>query len=212
MSHAAGDDRTIEFPRGPFSPLVERALRTAALAHRQHTRKASEVPYVSHLAGVTLILCRAGFDDDAILAAALLHDAVEDTDYTAEMLAADFPPDIATWVAATTERKRDEHDQPRSWEDRKREHLDQIAAAPLEARAIVLADKLHNLGSMLYDRAAGEPLWERFNAPRERILWYHREMIERAAMGNDPSENRDDRLAALAKSCREVLARLEEVG
>ena len=204
MSRSSGPNCTIEFPPGPFSPLVERALRVAARAHRQQTRKASDVPYVSHLAGVTLILCRAGFSDDAVLAAALLHDAVEDTDYTMEMLAADFPPDVAAWVAAATERKRDEYDRPRSWEDRKREHLDQVAAAPLEARAIVLADKLHNLGSMLYDRAAGEPLWERFNAPRERVLWYHREMVERAA-GDDA------RLSGLATACRDMLARLEEV-
>jgi (p)ppGpp synthase/HD superfamily hydrolase len=198
-------DQTVAFPGGPFSPLVERALRTAARAHRNHQRKASDVPYVSHLAGVALILCRAGFNDDAVLAASLLHDAVEDTNYTAEMLTADFPPEVAAWVAATTERKRDDENQPRSWEDRKREHLEHVAAAPLEARAIVLADKLHNLGSMLYDRAAGEPLWDRFNAPRERVLWYNREMIDRAA-GGDP------RLAPLADACRDMLARLEHAG
>ncbi|HUG92474.1 MAG TPA: HD domain-containing protein [Planctomycetaceae bacterium] len=192
----------IEFPRGPFSPLIERALRVAAHAHRHQTRKSSDVPYVSHLAGVALILCRAGFDEEAVLAAALLHDAVEDTDCSVEMLADDFPPEVVAWVAATTERKADENGRKRPWEDRKREHLAQVAAAPLEARAIVLADKLHNLGSMLFDLAAGERLWERFNAPRERILWYHREMIDHAGAGAP-------RLEGLANACRELLARLE---
>jgi (p)ppGpp synthase/HD superfamily hydrolase len=192
----------MDFPCGPFSPLVERALRVASDAHRDQTRKASDVPYVSHLAGVALILCRAGFTDENVLAAALLHDAIEDTDYTPDALAAGFPPDVVAWVAATTERKTDEESARRPWEDRKREHLSHVAAAPLEARAIVLADKLHNLGSMLYDLAAGEPLWDRFNAPRERVLWYHREMIDRAA-GDEP------RLAGLAQPCRELLGRLE---
>ena len=192
----------MNLPADLFSPLVERALRVAARAHRAQVRKASDVPYVSHLAGVAIILCRAGFQDDAILAAALLHDAVEDTDYTVEMLTADFPTEVVAWVAAATERKTDADGAKRPWEDRKLEHIAQVAAAPLEARAMVLADKLHNLGSMLYDLAAGESLWDRFNAPRERILWYHREMIDRA-VGDEP------RLAGLAAACRVLVGRLE---
>jgi (p)ppGpp synthase/HD superfamily hydrolase len=185
-----------------FSPLIERAMRVAARCHRTHNRKASDLPYISHPASVALILIKAGFDAENVLAAALLHDVVEDTGYTPQELAAEFPPQVVESVAALTERKLDADGRKRSWQERKQEHLDQIAAASVEARAIVLSDKLHNLGTMLYDLEAGDEIWSRFGAAPEKILWYHRSMIEQAA-GND------DRLNELAEGCRGLLAQLE---
>ncbi|HSG73483.1 MAG TPA: HD domain-containing protein, partial [Planctomycetaceae bacterium] len=111
------------------------------------------------------------------LAAAVLHDVVEDTDCTLEMLKEQFPPEVAQWVSETSEQKQDEAGTDRSWVDRKREHLAHAASASFEARAIILADKYHNLCSMLYDLDRGETVWERFNAPVEHVLWYNREMI-----------------------------------
>jgi (p)ppGpp synthase/HD superfamily hydrolase len=166
---------------GIYSPILERAIRTASEFHRTQTRKGSALPYISHSAGVMLILQRAGFDDDRLLAAAVLHDAVEDTDCTFEMLGEQFPPEVVGWVSETSERKLDEAGTDRSWIDRKREHLAHAASASFEARAIILADKYHNLYSMLYDLQQGETVWERFNAPAEHVLWYNREMIEAVA-------------------------------
>lgn len=184
-----------------FSPLVERAMRIAAKAHRHHHRKGSDLPYITHPAHAAMILLRVGIDDDEILAATLLHDVVEDTDHTLEMLAADFPPKVVQLVAAMTERKHDHDGRKRSWQERKDEHLRHIAAEPWEARAIVLADKLHNLGSMLVDRDNGEDIWARFNAPRERVLWYHREMVAAAFQ-------QDARLAVLANECSRLVEQL----
>lgn len=187
---------------GLFSPLVERAWRLAARSHRNHTRKASDLPYITHPSSVALILARAGFDDENLLAAALLHDAVEDTDCELEALSAEFPAEVGRYVAALSERKRDDAGEKIPWQQRKDEHLAHIAAAPLPVRAIALADKLHNLGTMLFDIQSGDDLWDRFNAPPEKIIWYHREMIERAA-------GDDDRLNVLAADCRKLLAQLE---
>lgn len=186
----------------PFSPLVERALRVAARAHREHCRKASDIPYITHPAGVALLLVQSGFSDEHILAAALLHDVVEDTDWTAEDLAGEFPESVVKSVALLTERKRDEEGRPRKWRDRKEDHLAQIEQAPVEVRAIVLADKLHNLGTMLFDLECGEPLWPRFHAPPEEIIWYHRRMIEVASQG-------DPQLETLAAACTAHVDRLE---
>lgn len=186
-----------------FSPLLERAMRVAAHWHRDHCRKASNLPYITHPAGVALILMKAGFGDDELLAASLLHDVIEDTACTLDELEAGFPPRVVEYVSALTERKLTNDGQKRSWADRKREHLEEIAGASLEARAIALADKLHNLGTMLYDVEQGEELWSRFGVDAEKILWYHRTMIDQAA-GND------ERLEPLASGCRALLARLEE--
>lgn len=187
-----------------FSPLVERAMRVAAHQHRNHNRKASVLPYISHPCSVSLILLKAEFDDDEIIAAALLHDVVEDTDYSIEELNAEFPTKVAEYVAVLTERKTAGDGSKRSWQERKDEHLEIVAHAPLEARAIVLADKLHNLGTMLYDLESGEEIWSRFSASSEKILWYHRAMLKNAA-------GSDEQLTQLARACSEMLSRLEAI-
>lgn len=184
------------------APVVEEAMRLAARAHREQQRKSSDLPYVAHPASVALILQRAGFDSPNIIAAALLHDVVEDTYVSIEQIQADFPTEVADWVAALSERKRDDGGKHRSWIDRKTEHIEQIASAPFEARAILLADKLHNLVSMQFDLAAGEDIWQRFGAPRERVIWYHRE-ITAAAMQGEPQ------LELLAGQCQQLISKLE---
>lgn len=186
-----------------FSTLVEQALRVAARCHAGQTRKGCDVPYLTHPAAVALILAKAGFGDDAVLAAAILHDVVEDSEYSISELQRDFPPTVAAYVAALTERKKDEQGNKRDWESRKREHVEEVAAAPLPARAILLADKLHNLATMLYDIEHGTDIWERFNAPYERIRWYYSAIVDAAAQ-------HDAALAPLAEECRSLLARLEQ--
>ncbi|MSR58906.1 MAG: bifunctional (p)ppGpp synthetase/guanosine-3',5'-bis(diphosphate) 3'-pyrophosphohydrolase [Planctomycetaceae bacterium] len=185
-----------------YTPVIERALRLASLAHRGQFRKATDIPYFSHPAAVAVILAGNGFTDEAVIAAALLHDVVEDTDIAWEQLQAEFPASIPEYVAALSETKQAADGTKRPWIDRKREHIAQVAAASLEVRAIALADKLHNLTTMLFDLTAGVDVWKRFNAPREQILWYHRVLADAAGQG-------DPRLERLAAQCHSLIARLE---
>jgi (p)ppGpp synthase/HD superfamily hydrolase len=185
-----------------FSPLVEQALRTAAFFHRHDVRKGSDTPYFAHPAAVAIILLRAGLTDDNMLAAALLHDVVEDTPCTLDELAAEFPPEVVQYVAALSEQKTDEHGNKRPWKLRKEDHLKEVAEAPLPVRAIVLADKLHNLATMCYDIGSDDNFWDRFNATQQDILWYNRTMVDQAA-GNDES------LQRIATECRAHIAQLE---
>lgn len=177
-------------------------MRVAAHQHRDHHRKSSDLPYITHPSSVALILQRAGFDDDALIAAALLHDAVEDTDYEVDQLEKEFPPAVVEYVMVATERKLDDDGSKRTWRDRKTEHLEQVAAGPLPARALVLADKLHNLGSMLFDLTSGEDIWPRFGASKEEMLDYHRQMVARAA-------GEDEELQPLAEACRDLVMLIE---
>lgn len=190
---------------GPvYGELLESALRVAAIAHREQVRKGGNVPYFAHSAAVALILARTGFTDEALLAAAVLHDVVEDTDVTLEGLASDFPSAVVDAVAALSEEKDDAEGKLRPWEDRKAEHLSQIASASQSARAIALADKLHNLETLRSDLAAGVISLSAFRAPPERLLWYYESMIN-AAAGNDES------LRPLADGCRESWKRLRDL-
>jgi len=87
------------------SPVVEHAIRLATVAHQSQKRKSSGVPYIAHPMSVCLILMKAGFHEEAILAAAVLHDVVEDTDLTIEQLAAHFSEEVIQYVSEMTEEK-----------------------------------------------------------------------------------------------------------
>lgn len=197
--------KVARLPPHPFSPLIEHAIRVAARAHRHDLRKGSDIPYLSHSASVALLLERVGISDDEIIAAALLHDVVEDTAVTLEDLARNFPPNVVELVAGSSEHKRDESGQARPWHDRKRDHLQVISQSSFGVRAITLADKVHNLGTMVFDLEQGEPLWPRFNASREDILWYQQEILKAADHG-------EPELKPLVAACQQFIERLRALG
>jgi (p)ppGpp synthase/HD superfamily hydrolase len=182
-----------------LSSRLEQALRLAAVGHQGQVRRGGDVPFVEHVVAVAWILDRAGLDEDVMIAG-LLHDLVEDTFATLEDVASRFGPVVAELVAHCTEVKTDDQGRKRPWIDRKRDHLAALAAAPAEARAIVLADKLHNLLSIEIDLREGRPVWSEFHAARDQVLWYYRAMIACCA-----GRTTDPRLQPLASRCREVL-------
>ncbi|MDA0834847.1 MAG: HD domain-containing protein [Planctomycetota bacterium] len=186
-----------------FSELVERAMRVAARWHRDQTRKASDLPYLTHPASVMTLLVKVGIDDDEILAAALLHDVLEDTSCPIEVLATEFPPRVLDFVQQLTERKRDDEGAMRPWKIRKTESIEHLRSAPWEVRAISLADKLHNLGTMVFDIEAGEAIWKRFGASPDQILWYYEEIVREATQD-------DARLISLANQCRQLIQSLRD--
>ena len=193
-----------ELPDTPLSPGLERALRWAATWHQGQVRKGSGVPYVQHPMAVALILDRLGFPEDVVIAG-LLHDVVEDTDATLDEVGAAFGPAVAEVVGHCSEVKLDAAGRKRPWIDRKRDHLEALATATAEAKAVILADKLHNLLSLRFDLEEGRPVWSRFNADRAQVLWYYRATLDRCGTG-------DPRLERLARECRAALAAVEALG
>ncbi|MFG0334900.1 MAG: HD domain-containing protein [Maioricimonas sp. JB049] len=185
--------------------LLEQALRLAGTAHAGQHRKGTDIPYIVHPLAVVLILTRAGIDDDETLAAAILHDVVEDTDWTLERLRDRFPSRVVELVAALSEQKTTPAGEKIPWEARKREHLERLRASCPAARAIALADKLHNAQSLLYDAQTDGVCWDRFNAPRERILERYREAADRLGDEQPP-------LARLAAELRTTIDRLSMTG
>jgi len=149
----------------------ERALRLAAVAHRDQVRKGSGVPYIEHPLAVAMILDRAGFAEDVVIAG-LLHDVVEDTEVTLDRIRSEFGDRVAETVAACSETKLDGGGEKRPWIDRKRDHLAAIADATEAARAVVLVDKYHNLLSIRLDLDEGRSVWDTFHADRDLMLWY----------------------------------------
>jgi (p)ppGpp synthase/HD superfamily hydrolase len=183
-----------------MSARLEEALRWAALCHAGQIRRGSNAPYFEHLAAVALVLDRAGFDEEVVVVG-LLHDVVEDTSATLNDVAMRFGPSVAEMVQFCSEIKTDATGKKRPWIDRKRDHLETLRSAPVAARAVVLADKLHNLISIEVDLRSGRPVWSQFHAAREQVLWYYRAAIERC-------RGEDARLVMLADACQEVLERV----
>jgi len=187
-----------------MSPRLERALRSAAVWHDGQTRKGSAIPYFEHAVAVAMILDRAGFDEDVVIAG-LLHDVVEDTEATLDDVATRFGLAVCETVRACSEIKYDAEGRKRPWIDRKRDHLTALSGADAAAWAVILADKLHNLTCIELDLAEGRRVWGHFNADRTQVLWYYRATIDACALT-------DPRVAALAAACRDVLDRIAACG
>jgi (p)ppGpp synthase/HD superfamily hydrolase len=184
-----------------MSPRLDAALCYAAACHGGQVRRGCDVPYFEHVVAVGWILDRAGFDEDVVIAG-LLHDVVEDTHATLAEVEQRFGAVVAGLVGFCSEIKTDDQGRKRPWIDRKRDHLAAVPAAPVGARAVILADKLHNLISMERDLAERRDIWSLFHARRDQVLWYYHEAIRACGTG-------DPRLEGLAARCREVLSSVE---
>jgi (p)ppGpp synthase/HD superfamily hydrolase len=156
MSSTPGIDAAIE-----RSGLVREAFETARVAHAGQFRNGAEkIPYIDHPRTVAERLAQHGFSNEA-LAAALLHDVVEDTETEVGELRERFGDAVAGLVATMTEDEAIE-----DYEERKAEHRRRVAAAGPNALAIYAADKLTNL-AMLRDAYAeeGEAVADHLNVP-----------------------------------------------
>lgn len=163
-----------------LADVVHRAICVAATAHRTQTRKASDLPYIAHPAAVASILVQAGVTDPNIIAAAWLHDVVEDTDVTIEDITEQFPEEVVHLVDAMSETKQDAAGTKLPWAERKAHHIRKMADATEDAKAIMLADKLHNMTTMVADQAQQPHFWDRFNASKFDLLNYYRSMVATA--------------------------------
>jgi GTP pyrophosphokinase len=143
------------------SPLVGEAFETARTAHAGQVRNGSGGrPYVEH--PLTVAEQLAGYDyPDAILAAALLHDVVEESDIEVEDLRQRFGDSVADLVSALTDAEEIE-----SYERRKDVHRADVEAAGREALLIYAADKLANIRALrgVYGEQ-GEAVGEELKAP-----------------------------------------------
>ena len=122
-------------------PLILKALEFAALKHRDQRRKdALASPYINHPIALANVLTQeGGVSDPAVLAAALLHDTVEDTQTTSSELREYFGEKIAGIVEEVT----DDKNLPKA--ERKRLQIEHAAHLSREAKLVKLADKICNV-------------------------------------------------------------------
>ena len=168
-----------------LSPRFEAALVMATQLHAGQMRKGTEeqrrndteIPYISHLLGVSsLVLEYGGTEDQAI--AALLHDAVEDQGgiKTLDRIRDHFGSEVAEIVDHCT----DAYEDPKpEWRQRKEIYVDEVPNMPATAALVSCADKLHNARAILSDlREVGDDLWGRFTGKKDGTLWYYRSLVD----------------------------------
>lgn len=160
--------------------LFEKALLFAIRSHSGSYRKGGNSPYILHPMEVAAIVGRLT-DDEEILAAAVLHDTVEDTDATIEEIRDQFGERVAFLVASETEDKMKGIPASESWLDRKKRTLKMLKEAKDPGvRLIWFGDKLSNLRSFRKMQISEGPrMWENFNQrdPRKQ-RWYYERVLE----------------------------------
>jgi (p)ppGpp synthase/HD superfamily hydrolase len=151
---------------GPQGTLVRRAYAFAEAAHRGQRRKDGRA-FIAHPVRVARLLATRGYDDE-VLAAALLHDVVEDTAVTLPDVRTCFGPRVAELVAWVTENPA----LPTG--ERKRAYRDRLRHSPQAARAICAADKLCNLADLSEAaRNDSDEVLAQFNGGLEAQVRHH---------------------------------------
>ncbi len=159
--------------------MIEKAVIFAVNAHAGTKRKGKDRLYILHpLEAMTIV--GSITEDENVLAAAVLHDTVEDTDTTREDILRNFGPRVAELVDAESENKREDQKAEDTWQIRKQQTIDHLKDADRDAKLICLGDKLANLREISRDyESLGPELWQRFNQrDPEMHGWYYRSLFE----------------------------------
>ena len=123
--------------------LMSKAFETARTAHSQQIRKSGE-GYINHPLAVAKIVADIGLDETTVIAA-LLHDAVEDTDITVADVERDFGPEVAAIVDGVTKLERIRFDSKEEQQAATMRKMLVAMAKDLRVLIIKLADRLHNM-------------------------------------------------------------------
>ena len=158
--------------------LFEEAIAFAVEKHAGVMRKRETLPYILHPLEAAVIVSSMT-DDEEVLAAAVLHDTVEDTEVTAADIEREFGARVAALVTAESEDKMRSLPAEESWKLRKQATVDHLKTLGRDEKLICLGDKLANIREMSRDHALlGDKLWERFNQKDKReYAWYYKSIL-----------------------------------
>lgn len=164
-----------------YSPRINDAIRTAAIAHEGQYRKGSKTPFISHPIAVALITQKYIDDEDTVIAA-LLHDVLEDVPeqiYSCADMLRDFGPEIVGIVEAVTEPDINEPTKE-AWRQRKQGYIDHLAEI-YDIRPLIIScsDKIHNMSEIIREhKGSGGAIWDAFHVSRNYEIWFYETVLE----------------------------------
>ena len=159
--------------------LLDRAIIFAVKAHAGTERRGKGFPYIVHpLEAVEIVATMTS--DQELLAAAALHDTVEDTSVSVGDLRREFGDRIAMLVEEESDKFTEGVSEEASWHSRKQAAIDRLAKASRDAKIVALGDKLSNMRAIARDyEVKGDELWKIFHAKeRSDHEWHYRGLAD----------------------------------
>ena len=155
--------------------LLDRAILFAVRCHSGMERRGKGFPYIVHPMEAMAIAATMTSDQE-VLAAAALHDVVEDTDMPLDDLRAQFGERIATLVDTESDRFEAGMD----WRARKEESLKRLKAASRDEKIVALGDKLSNMRAIARDYTSkGEVFWDLFRIKDKSVhAWRYHALLD----------------------------------
>ena len=160
--------------------LLDRAIIFAVQAHHNTERRGKGFPYIVHPMEAVEIVATITPDQE-LLAAAALHDTVEDTDVTVEQIREAFGDRVAELVHAESDQLNGEvftggANESETWHVRKQAAIDRLAAASHDAKIVAMGDKLSNMRAIWRDyQVQGDALWSIFHVKdKASHEWHYR--------------------------------------
>lgn len=166
--------------------FLDKAIIFAVNAHSGVERRGKEFPYIVHpLEAVTIVATIT--NDQELLAAAALHDVVEDTKYTEEDIRKEFGDRVAKLVASESDIVIEGKSEADSWQERKQYAIDRLKKLDRDGKIVAIGDKLSNARAMLLDyRSLGEDLWKKFHVTDPKLhKWHYEGLLDSFSEIND---------------------------
>ena len=160
--------------------LVSEAIEFAVKVHDKMRRKKSEIPYILHPLEAAVIVATMTTDQE-IIAAAVLHDVVEDTNVTINEIEEKFGKRVRELVESETEKKRADIPASETWRIRKEESLEFLRKTnDIGVLMVWLGDKLANIRSIYRElQIEGDALWNKFNQKDvNEHAWYYFSIVK----------------------------------
>lgn len=159
--------------------LLDRAIVFAVKAHHNTERRGKGFPYIVHPMEAVEIVATITPDQE-LLAAAALHDTIEDTDVTVEDIRREFGDRIANLVHAESDQFTEGVSEEDSWHDRKQAAIDRLRNASYDAKIVAMGDKLSNMRAIWRDyQLKGDELWNIFHVKEKADHeWHYRGLAD----------------------------------
>ena len=159
--------------------LLDHAIIFAVKAHHNTERRGKGFPYIVHLMEAVEIVATITPDQE-LLAAAVLHDTIEDTDVTLEDIRRDFGNRVASLVETESDQPAEDLHEAESWHERKQASIDKLRKASRDAKIVALGDKLSNMRAIYRDYVTkGDSLWQIFHVTdKSAHEWRYRKLAE----------------------------------
>lgn len=159
--------------------LLDRAIIFAVNAHAGTERRGKGFPYIVHPMEAMEIVSTITKDQE-LLAAAALHDTVEDTSVTVEKIREEFGDRVASIVKAESDKRIEGLSEEDSWFARKKAAMDHLANSSRDVKIVAMGDKLSNMRAIARDyQQVGDKLWNLFHVKdRKAHEWRYRGLAD----------------------------------